>query len=375
MADKDSYQADIFANRIAKRFRFLRKWARKERISCYRLYNRDIPEIPLAVDLYEFLPPDITDTAGATAFINEEYERTAENDPVTAAEKNGRRWLRFFLYERPYEKPEAEEAAWLDIMARVAAEVVGISPDRVIIKTRKHDKGGSQYRKQLTVRPVSGIVHEQELMFRVDLSSYLDTGLFLDHRPLRSVIRKTSRGKSVLNLYCYTAAFSVCAARGNARYIESVDLSNTYLAWAEKNMKLNGFTDKNRYVFTRADVSNFLTDTTAAWDIIILDPPTFSNSKKTDTTLDINRDWSILVNRCVHLLVPGGILYFSTNSSRFRFEAGQLEQPATGPAIKPVEITETTIPDDFRGSRTHRCWKIEYPTDATASLSCPGARI
>ena len=199
----------------------------------------------------------------------------------------------------------------------------------------------------------------------------LDTGLFFDHRPLRATVRDTSSKKRVLNLFCYTGSFSVYAAQGNASYVESVDLSNTYLAWAKDNMKLNGFTDKRKYNFTRADCQVFLQEKAVAakggklaaeelYDLIILDPPTFSNSKATNDVLDINRDWPQLVKDCLNILAPGGTLYFSTNSERIKFDISKIPpKTAAGSEFTWKEITEQTISADFAGKKPHKAWEFK----------------
>ena len=222
-------------------------------------------------------------------------------------------------------------------------------------------RGSDQYEKQETQDSITGIVQEQGHKFFVNLSNYLDTGLFMDHRPLRKIVEQEAQGKSVLNLFCYTASFSVYAAAGGASQVDSVDLSNTYLAWGEKNFSLNGFTDTEKYHFTRSDVAQFLKDSRDSWDIIVLDPPTFSNSKKTKDTLDINRDWPKLVNAAIQHLNPGGTLYFSTNSRQLHFDEGLLKPPAKendGAQLAVKDITAATIPEDFRNQKIHRCWKI-----------------
>ena len=375
--EKVKYQAELFSNRLAKQYRILRKWARKNRVTCYRLYDRDIPEIPLSADLYTFLPPGTDDKISAASFIREENEAISKNDASSARvledEKN-RTYLHLYLYERPYEKAEDEEKIWLEAMAQSAAETLGIRRENVIIKTRKKQSGNdegrqTQYEKIEGERRILGLVQEQGQIFTVNLSDYIDTGLFFDHRPLRNHIRMTCSGKSVLNLFCYTGSFSVYAAEGKARRVESVDMSKTYLEWAEDNMRINGFSDEKRYVFTRQDVNGYLNQKNAEvankegtnrFDIIILDPPTFSNSKRTDTVLDINRDWPDLVKKCLSILTPHGILYFSTNSRRLTFSEDQLPKSSSGEILfKAEEITSKTIPEDYRNSRIHRAWKIE----------------
>ena len=235
--DKTTYQAELFSNRLKKKYRELRKWARKNRVSCYRLYDRDIPEVPLSLDLYEFLPSDVDSVLEAARFTAEQNARLSANDPAIEKEIKERLYAVLYLYERPYEKAEEDEAVWLETMSQAAAVVLGIHKEHIILKTRGHkshkgEEDNAQYEKMSET--LSGLIMEQGQLFRLDLTSYLDTGLFFDHRPLRAVVRETCSKKRVLNLFCYTGSFSVYAAQGNARYVESVDLSNTYLAWAKK---------------------------------------------------------------------------------------------------------------------------------------------
>ena len=186
--------------------------------------------------------------------------------------------------------------------------------------------------------------------------------MFFDHRPLRQHIKETCSGKSVLNLFCYTGSFSVYAAAGNAASVVSVDLSKTYLNRAQENFLLNGLSVDAPFLFIRSDVTAFLSTTNRKWDIIILDPPTFSNSKKTPDILDINRDWVSLAGRCIELLKPGGILYFSTNSRHLAFDGTKLYPFAPGQTLSVTDITGRTIPEDFRNSKIHRCWSIRKGT-------------
>ena len=400
--NKTSYQAELFTNRLKRKYKELRKQMRKNRISCYRLYDRDIPEVPVSLDLYEFLPDGIDSVLEAARFMAAQNERLSANDPVVEKEIKERTWAVLYLYERPYEKSEEEETIWLEAMAKAAAGVIGIDINHIIKKSRGHKshKEDDQYNKnshaELRERrlqadkmlqwsilsespssyaakgqasPVEGLVQEQGQLFRVDLTSYLDTGLFFDHRSLRATVRDTSSKKRILNLFCYTGSFSVYAAQGNAVFVESVDLSNTYLAWAKENMKLNGFTDKKKYVFTRADCQVFLQEKAVAakggklaaeelYDLIILDPPTFSNSKATSDVLDINRDWPQLVKDCLNILTPGGKLYFSTNSERIKFDISKIPpKTAAGSNFTCKEITEETIPVDFAGKKPHKAWQ------------------
>ena len=369
--DKVEYQAELFSNRLRKRYKELRKWARKNRVSCYRLYDRDIPEIPVSLDLYEFLPDTVDTPVEAARFMAEQNARLSANEPGVETEIKQRTFAVLYLYERPYEKDEAEEELWLEAMADVCSDVLGIEKSHIIKKSRGHKSHKtSQYEKSIGPQ-ITGIVQEQGQLFRVDLTTYLDTGLFFDHRVLRSVVRDTCSKKRVLNLFCYTASFSVYAAQGNAGFVESVDLSNTYLDWAKENMILNGFSDKKRYIYTRADCMRFLQEKAVAakkgeleptelYDLIILDPPTFSNSKKTTDILDINHDWQQLVKDCLNILKPDGILYFSTNSERLKFEINKIPaKTALGKSFSYTEITTQTIPEDFAGKKPHKVWEFK----------------
>ena len=370
--EKNAYQAELFSNRLKRKYKELRKQMRKNRISCYRLYDRDIPEVPVSLDLYEFLPDGVDSVMEAARFMADQNERLSANDPAIEKEIKERTRAVLYLYERPYEKSEEEETLWLDAMAKAAADILGIDKSHIIKKSRGHKshKEDEQYQKNDSQIAIEGLVQEQGQLFRVDLTSYLDTGLFFDHRPLRATVRDTSSKKRVLNLFCYTGSFSVYAAQGNASYVESVDLSNTYLAWAKDNMKLNGFTDKRKYNFTRADCQVFLQEKAVAakggklaaeelYDLIILDPPTFSNSKATNDVLDINRDWPQLVKDCLNILAPGGTLYFSTNSERIKFDISKIPpKTAAGSEFTWKEITEQTISADFAGKKPHKAWEF-----------------
>lgn len=392
MENKTEYQAQLFANRLKKKYKELRKWARKNRITCYRIYNKDIPEIPVSLDLYEFLPSFVTTPIEVAKFLTEQNEKISQNDFHTEKDIKSRTFAVLYLYERPYEKQYEQEEIWLNAMQKAAGEILGIEESHIIKKMRKHQKGANQYEKKDIKSSDDNtyfsdsdfqFVQEQGQIFKINLSSYLDNGLFFDHRPLRTIIRDTSSKKRVLNLFCYTGSFSVYAAQGNAAYVESVDLSNTYLDWAKQNMQNNGFSDKQKYVYTRSDCMIFLQQKAVAqkkvlsatkqntpipdeikknaqtYDIIILDPPTFSNSKNTSNVLDINKDWPQLVKDSLNILNPNGVLYFSTNSERLKFNIEQIPQMTIfGYKIECEEITAQTIPNDYTSSKPHRCWKI-----------------
>ncbi|MBQ9206568.1 MAG: class I SAM-dependent methyltransferase [Treponema sp.] len=369
-AEQNEYQANIFSNRLAKKYKMLRKWARRERVTCYRLYDRDIPEVPLAVDIYEFLPDGMDSKIDAALFLHAEDERISANDSNAAKEKTARIFVHLYLYERPYEKSEHDEQLWLTEMKKAVAQTLGISENQVIQKLRKKQKGENQYEKISSEQTIEGYVQECGQLFKVNLSDYLDTGLFFDHRPLRSLVRSECAGKSVLNLFCYTGSFSVYAAEGKARRVESVDLSNTYLDWARFNFALNDFDpDGKNFYFTRGDVTGFLNQKLAEvpnaegsnrYDIIILDPPTFSNSKATRAPLDINRDWSELVSKCLNLLNKGGTLYFSTNSHRLKFDETLVPKTTnSGSEVSVFDMSAESLPEDFKSTKAHRLWKIQ----------------
>ena len=207
-AQKTQEQAQLLKNRISKNSKALRKWARKNLVTAYRLYDRDIPEIPLAIDLYEFLPDDVRSPAQAASFLQEQAAAESQNQPGAACRRLQRTWLKVFLYERPYEKPEDEERAWLDAMTSALAESLGIDKGRIAAKTRAREKGGSQYAQEKSPQnkkafhdKKAGRVFENGSIFLVDLESYMDTGLFLDTRPARAMIHANSGGKRRLTYF------------------------------------------------------------------------------------------------------------------------------------------------------------------------------
>lgn len=364
-------QKTLFANRLKRKLKELKKWARKNKISCYRIYDKDIPEIPVSLDLYEFLPDGTDSKAEAARYTANLSERISQNDPTVQNEISYNQYAVLYLYERPYEKDEKEEEIWFEEMANVAADVLGLQKNHIVKKERKRQRGTSQYEKTEVTSNACGVTQEAGQLFKLDLTSYLDTGLFFDHRPLRSKVREISAKKSVLNLFCYTGSFSVYAAEGGARKIESVDLSNTYLSFAKDNMILNGFSDSEKYIYTRCDCIEFLKEKAVSakqgqlkeedyYDLIILDPPTFSNSKNTYNVLDINKDWPQLVKDCLNILSPGGVLYFSTNSTKLVFDKSKLPQATiSGKVIMVTDITEESIPKDFKGTKCHKAWELK----------------
>lgn len=337
MNAKDLRQAEFFGNRLVKNERQLRRWARRDGVFALRLYDNDIPEVPLVAELFRSTLPIPSPDAGA-----EEGDQGDDR-------------LVLGLYERPYEKDPGEEAAWLSLMADTAAEALSIPRELVFARTRRRQRGEGQYERRATRRE-ERIVVEGGLSFIVNFTDYLDTGLFLDHRPTRALVRAEASGLRVLNLFCYTGSFSVHAAAGGAREVVSVDLSNTYLEWASRNLSLNGLGGADRPL-VRSDVADFLGRANAEgrkWDLVVCDPPTFSNSSSARRDLDVNRDWPALVASCLAVLEPGGTLYFSSNSRRLRWDSSLV-------AGEVRDLSETCLPPDFRDRRIRRTWRISSP--------------
>jgi 23S rRNA G2069 N7-methylase RlmK/C1962 C5-methylase RlmI len=333
----------MLGNRLTKRYKHLQKWAKRLNIEAFRLYDRDIPEIPLVLDLY--------------------------GDVISGA-----------LYKRPYEKDPAEEALWLEAMRESLSQSTGIAPENVIIKQRERQSGLAQYEKT-SGKGLIREIREGKYKFKVNLSDYLDTGLFLDRRALRNMVEEDANGKRVLNLFCYTASFSVYAAgggaiNGGAISTDSVDLSNTYLNWAQENFALNGFKAKQFRMeeffaasrpqtpdpspnLIRADVNVFLEQARAEgcrWDSIILDPPAFSNSKMARSDFDLKKDYLSLLAKCLALLSPKGKLWFSASARSFRAVAEELERTLGG--AKVADITDKLVDEDFRGKKAPRTFLL-----------------
>jgi len=324
--EKTEEQRRFFANRLKKRFRHLWKWARRLDISAFRVYHRDIPELPFAVDWYDG------------------HLHVAE-------------------FERPHDRTPEEHDNWIDVMTKTAADALTVPMNRVFVKRRIKQSGPSQYTAQAETH-YELVTGEYGLRFKVNLSDYIDTGLFLDHRDLRKYVGERSSDRSVLNLFAYTGAFTVYAVAGGSRHTVSVDLSNTYLAWAKENLELNGCMGPE-HELVRADGRTYpqeLARSGRRFDIIILDPPTFSNSKKMDGTFDVQRDHAGLIRTCLTLLKPGGELIFSTNRRNFRLQ----EDGLAGARIR--KITKLTMPEDFAGTGIHQAWSLQ------ASAATPARR-
>lgn len=308
-------QAEEFANRLRNRARHLRRWP-KRGITCYRLYERDVPDVPLVVDRYE--------------------------DALHIAE-----------FARPHERSTAQHADWLDLMARTAGEVLEVPRDRVFVKHRDRQRGATQYTR-VDDRGAKFEVQEGGLRFRVNLSDYVDTGLFLDHRLTRQLVREAAAEKHVLNLFAYTGSFTVYAAAGGAASTTTVDKSATYIDWARENLELNGFTGPEHRLI-RSDIREFVDGLTPRdrWDLAVVDPPTFSNTKDNDDVWDIERDHAELLTTLAAHITPGGCVYFSTNFRRFKLDEAALAEHYT-----QRDVTRQTIPEDFRNQRIHACWRL-----------------
>jgi 23S rRNA (cytosine1962-C5)-methyltransferase len=248
---------------------------------------------------------------------------------------------------------ETEHEAWLEACIELICEVLQMPVDNVYIKERQRKPGRLGQYQRVSEEGANFVVDEAGLKFKVNLSDYLDTGLFLDHRITREMVRNEANEKRVLNLFCYTGSFSVYAAAGGASQVTSVDLSKTYLQWAEENMRLNELYDEKKHEFVHADVKQYL-DSLApgSYDLVVMDPPTFSNSKRMKDFLDIQRDHAELLNKTIRAVAPGGIIYFSTNYRKFELDKEQIESSD----IK--DITRATTPFDFEGKLFRYCYKI-----------------
>lgn len=311
-----SDKLQMFSNRILKVYRHRSKQARRMGIRCYRLYDKDLPEFPVTIDLYD--------------------------DKVCLSE-----------YKAKHSLSEEAYREWMEGTIHVIALVLQLPEEHIYTKERRRIIGRHAQYQKTGEEQVFFEVMEQELRFWVNLSDYLDTGLFLDHRITRKMVQEEASGKRVLNLFAYTGSFSVYAAAGGAVEVTTVDLSNTYTEWARRNMELNGFIDPDRFRFVVADVKQYLPTLEAgSMDLIVMDPPTFSNSKKMKDILDVQADHVELINQALRVLQPGGVLYFSNNATRF-----QLNQDALH-ASEVKELTKATTPFDFEGKLKRWCWRM-----------------
>ncbi len=305
--------AEQLGNRLRKVERHLRSWRRREGVEAWRAYDADLPEYAAAIDVY---------------------------GP----------WLHVQEYRAPPEIPVDVAARRFAEIVRVAGEVFAVPPERIATKERRRQSGEDRYGR-MDDRGERLVVTEGGLRFEVNLFDYLDTGLFLDHRPTRARLRELAQGRDVLNLFCYTASATVYAAAGGARTTTSVDLSSTYLEWAARNLALNGL-DGLAHELVAADVAGFLRDDRARYDLVFVDPPTFSNSKRA-ADFDVQRHHVDLLRSCAARLAPDGLIVFSTNYRRFVLDEAAL------PELAVRDVTRQSIPPDFaRNARIHRCFEL-----------------
>jgi 23S rRNA (cytosine1962-C5)-methyltransferase len=313
--DADADADTALANRLRKNARHLARWARREGLDAYRIYARDIPEFPYAIDRY-----------GA--------------------------WLAVQFYEgaREFDEPT---------LARHLATIAGaldIPLAQLAFKRRKRQRGAAQYEKEDGIgQPFT--VRERGLCFEVELTRTLDSGLFLDHRETRRMVGAEACGKRVLNLFAYTGSFTVYAAAGDAAATVTVDMSHTYQAWTWRNLVLNDLADATRHRLVTSDVLRFLSAAAVArerFDLIVLDPPSFSNSKRMHGSFDVQRDHLALLRDSLAVLAEDGALYFSTNRQGFKLD------PTMQVRWRCEELTARTLPEDFRRERPHRCWRIMH---------------
>jgi 23S rRNA (cytosine1962-C5)-methyltransferase len=300
-------------NRIEKNNKHRAKWARKNNIESFRIYEKDIPEFPFIVDVYK-------DHA--------------------------------VIFEKRDDEIDAEKFDHFNFIISAVKNILNLPEERIVIKSRKKQKGTTQY-ERLEERNEFISVKEHQAEFMVNLHDYLDTGLFLDHRPMRQVIFNEARGKKFLNLFSYTGAVSVMAALGGATHVTSVDLSATYQEWARKNFEHNKISMKE-HNFIIQNALDYLMKAVNKFDLIFLDPPTFSNSKKMEDDFEVEKDQVVLVENCLRLLSPGGTLYFSNNKRKFQLD------PKISEIANVVDITAQTIPQDFRDQKIHHCYKITH---------------
>lgn len=301
---------DAILNRLMKNYDRIFPWAKRNHVEAFRIYDRDIPEFPFILDLYKD--------------IGIIYDKS---NPLIARDK-----VHFEDFQ------EAVQTLWPEWK-------------HCFVKERRRKEGQEQY-ERIDKKEFKITVQEGKALFHVNVSDYLDTGLFLDHRNLRHKVFKTAKGKHVLNLFCYTGAFSVQAALGGAK-TTSIDMSNTYIEWSKENFRLNKI-PLEQHIFHSANVMDILPTLKDRYDMIILDPPTFSNSKKMVDSFEVERDQTPLIEACMNLLKETGILYFSCNKRTFKLD------PEITAKYQVKNITKDTIPMDFHDQKIHRCFEISF---------------
>ena len=307
----------MFQNRLQKVYKHFSKLARRQDVACYRFYDHDLPEFPFAIDWY--------------------------NGVVHAAE-----------YKRRHGMEDEEHVAWLQSCREILASVLEISQDNIFMKVRQRKAGRQGQYEKFGEEKVERIVPEGGLNFIINLTDYLDTGLFLDHRITRGIVREESKDMRVLNLFCYTGSFSVYAAHGGARHVTSVDMSKTYINWAKRNMQYNKLYKDTQHEFIHGDVLEWLDYMPADYfDLIVCDPPTFSNSKRMEDNFDVQRDHVMLLKKILKGCTDGGKIYFSNNYRNFEIDRHSI------PAVTVKDITGATTPFDFQGKLHRKCYLIE----------------
>ncbi|KPK31106.1 MAG: hypothetical protein AMJ66_09105 [Betaproteobacteria bacterium SG8_40] len=317
---RESAGSRMFGNRISKNLKRLRAWAKREAVSCYRIYDADMPEYAFAIDRYE-------------------------------AADQSRQWLYVQEYAAPDELPQEQVKRRRAEALAALPEATGVARTDIRLRMRKRMSGSQQYEKQAERREFFTVL-ENGLKFEVNFDDYLDTGLFLDHRITRERLREQSKNRKFLNLFAYTGSATVYAAAGGARQTVTVDLSRTYLDWAQRNLRQNGFTDA-RHELVQADAREWLKSARPGFDLIFLDPPTFSNSARMEGVLDIQRDHVELIDDCMRLLARDGLLVFSTNARKFKLD------PALSARYAIEDISRKTLPPDFeRNPKIHRCFEV-----------------
>jgi len=308
-------KSSILKNRLRKNYRHLRKWAKKASTDCFRIYDRDIKEYPLAIDFYA-----------------------------------GRFCVQYFSSDR-----EEDEASLLfqEEVNDCICSLFSVDPKLIYWRSRIRRRKVEQYEKKGDKREFFTVI-EHFVKFKANLNDYLDTGLFLDHRKTRQLVAAISKGKSVLNLFAYTCSFSVHAAVKGAVFTKSVDLSNTYTNWGRENLLLNSL-DPKKNVVERADCMKFLEREVKSgekYDIIVIDPPTISRSKKMEEMFDVQKDYVFLLKHALKLLEEGGVIFFSTNSKRFQFDKSLFSECII------EDISYKTAPEDNFKKKIHQCWTV-----------------
>ncbi|GAB2675634.1 bifunctional 23S rRNA (guanine(2069)-N(7))-methyltransferase RlmK/23S rRNA (guanine(2445)-N(2))-methyltransferase RlmL [Aliiglaciecola aliphaticivorans] len=304
-----------FANRLAKNIKSLSRWLKKQNTNCYRLYDADLPEYNVAIDRYDD-------------------------------------WLVVQEYAAPKDIPEQKTRKRLHDVLLALPEVTGVNSAQIVVKTRQKQKGSEQYQK-VAEKKVTLEVYENGAKFLVNLSDYLDTGLFLDHRITREIVQQRSRNKDVLNLFAYTGSVSVHAGLGGAKSVTTVDMSKTYINWAKQNVQLNNIQCANEFI--QADCINWLADHQQTYDLIFIDPPSFSNSKRMDSTWDVQRDYLQLIEHAAKRLNNNGEIIFSNNLRSFKLDTNSVNDLG----LSVENISQKTLPEDFkRNPKIHHCWLL-----------------